>query len=116
LILDSWLDTSTLTENNNPEKVCQKGFDFPLGGLLFPTGHIQLNQENYRGKNRVYEFFVVRAAVGRSYSLSVKNMDKVREKRKLPQGFDSVYLLYEDDDEESQDFKHDYIIFDNSQV
>jgi len=90
LFLDSWIDTSTLTDNNNPEKVCQRGFDFPLGGLLFPTGHIQLNQENYRGKNKVFEFFVVRAAVGRSYSLSVKNTDKIREKRKLPQGFDSV--------------------------
>lgn len=58
----------------------------------------------------------MRVAVGRPYSLSIKNKNSIKEKKKLPQGFDSVYLLYDNEDEDSQVFKHDYLVFDNSQV
>jgi len=115
LILDSWLDINRLNESNSPDKVCQRGFEFSSGGLIFPTGHITLDQDNYKTKNRVHELFVVRAAVGRPYSVAQKNLDRIRDKRKLPQGFDSVYILYEDEDE-PQVYKNDYIIYENSQV
>ena len=59
--------------------------------------------------------FVVRAAVGRPYSVAQKNLDRIKDKTKLPQGFDSVYILYEDE-EEPQVYKNDYVIFENAQV
>jgi len=46
----------------------------------------------------------------------MKSGNMIKEKKKLPYGFDSVYLIHDEDDEESKVFKHDYIIFDNSQV
>lgn len=115
--MDSWLDTTLLDDNNRPEKVCQRGFDFPAGGLLFPTGHLSVNQDNYSGKNKIYEFFLLRVAVGKPYCISVKSGNMIKERKKLPFGFDSVYLIHdEDEDEEAKAFKHDYVIFDNAQV
>ena len=116
LTLESWLETSSLDENNRPEKVCQKGFDFPPGGLLFPTGHLTPNEDLYQAKNKIHELFFLKVAIGRSYCVSLKNGNLIKDKKKLPYSFDSVYLMHDDEEEGSKLFKHDYIIFDNSQV
>lgn len=65
LYLDSWLETNKLEDNSRIEKVCQKGFEFPQGGLLFPTGYIKLTDTNM-GK-KTYEMLNLKLAVGRSY-------------------------------------------------
>lgn len=113
LTLDCWLETNVLDENNRLEKVCLKGFDFPAGGLLFPTGQIKLGDSQF-GKNKVYEFLLLRIAVGKSYCIPASNTNK--DKYKLPYGFDSIYLYNEDSGDADSAFRHDYILFDNSQV
>lgn len=40
----------------------------------------------------------------------------VKEKKKLPFGFDSVYLIHDEEDTDEKVFKHDYVIFENQQV
>lgn len=102
-----------LDENNRLEKICFKGFDFASGGLLFPTGQIKLN-DNQFGKNKIYEFLLLKIAVGKSYCLPSKTTNK--DKVKLPYGFDSIYLYNEDQSNVEDSFKNDYILFDNSQV
>ena len=97
LTLDCWLETNVLDENNRLEKVCLKGFDFPAGGLLFPTGQIKLGDSQF-GKNKV----------------PASNTNK--DKYKLPYGFDSIYLFNEDTGDVENAFKNDYILFDNAQV
>ena len=42
LILDSWLESKVLDENNNVEKICQRGLQFAKQGLCFPTGIITI--------------------------------------------------------------------------
>lgn len=54
------------------EKVCSKGFEFPPSGLMFPTGHIKLAEGNI-GRGRIYEFFLLKIAVGKSYCLPSKS-------------------------------------------
>lgn len=61
LVLDSWLESAYLDENNRVEKVCSKGFEFPPSGLLFPTGHIKLSEGN-TGRGKVYESFLLKIA------------------------------------------------------
>lgn len=79
LVLDSWLESTALDENNRMEKVCSKGFEFPPQGLKFPTGHIKL-QENIQ-PNRVYELLLMKVAVGKSYCLPDKS--SMKDKYKL---------------------------------
>lgn len=40
----------------------------------------------------------------------------MKDKYKLIQGFDSIYLFNEDEDPMTGIFKHDYILFDNAKV
>lgn len=102
------------------EKVCAKGFEFPPQGLKFPTGHIKI-QENIQ-PSRIYEFLLLKIAgkqmfwakVGKSYCLPDKS--SMKDKYKLIQGFDSIYLFNEDEDPMTGIFKHDYILFDNGKV
>ncbi|CAK72944.1 unnamed protein product (macronuclear) [Paramecium tetraurelia] len=112
LTLDSWLEISLLDENNRMEKVCTKGFEFPQTGLRFPTGHIKL-QDNIQ-PGRVYELLLLKIAVGKSYCLPDKT--SMKDKYKLIQGFDSIYLYNEDEDSMTGTFKHDYVLFDNGRV
>lgn len=58
LVLDSWVETASLDENNRMEKVCSKGFEFPPHGLKFPTGHIKLSESIQSG--RLYEFVLLK--------------------------------------------------------
>lgn len=61
LVLDSWLESANLDENNRVEKVCSKGFEFPQNGLLFPTGHIKLSEGSI-ARGKIYEFFLLKIA------------------------------------------------------
>lgn len=54
------------------------------------------------------------AKVGKSYCLPDKS--SMKDKYKLIQGFDSIYLFNEDEDPMTGIFKHDYILFDNGKV
>jgi hypothetical protein len=94
------------------ERICSRGFDFPANGLLFPTGHITLSQPFL--KNRTYEVLLVKLAVGKSYPLGSKKYAK--SKLRIPYGFDSIYIYNEEEDNTVEQFKHDYILFDNEQV
>ncbi|KAM3142405.1 hypothetical protein pb186bvf_005562 [Paramecium bursaria] len=112
LVLDSWMETQALDENNRIEKVCQKGFEFPPSGLKFPTGHIRLQDQIQR--NKTYQMILSRIAVGKSYCLPDKTA--MKDKYKLIQGFESIYLFNEDEDPMTGVFKHDYVLFENSRV
>lgn len=114
-MLDSWVEKNLLEESLRFEKICQKGFEFNGKGLVFPTGHIKLT-DNSLGKKKVYEALLLKICVGKSYCLPAKS--DYKENYKLPYGFDSIYF-YNEDEESSQGqgiFRHNYMIFDNSQV
>jgi hypothetical protein len=58
----------------------------------------------------------LKICVGKSYCLPAKSI--LKDNYKLPSGFDSIYF-YNEEDEESQQinvFRHDYMIFDNQYV
>ena len=40
----------------------------------------------------------------------------MKDKYKLIQGFDSIYLYNEDEDSMTGTFRHDYVLFENSKV
>lgn len=52
--------------------------------------------------------------VGKSYCLPSKS--SLKDKYKLPFGFDSIYLYNEDEDPMTGIFKHDYVLFENARV
>ena len=64
LVLDSWLDTSVLIEENRIEDVCTRGFKCPTGGLLFAVGAAKTSAPLSYGCT--YEFLLVKLGVGRA--------------------------------------------------
>ncbi len=48
--------------------------------------------------------------------MSLKSGNMIKNKKNLPYGFDSVYIMRSEDEEDSKLYKHDYILFDNTQV
>ena len=108
-MLDSWLDTRTL-EDTKLENVCTKGFDVPVGGITLPTGQVRLKENDFV-ENKKYEFLLCKVSVGVAFCVT-RNTDV--EKLTLPPEYDSIYLYDENDD--SHQFKHDYVIFKTGQV
>lgn len=111
LVLDSWIDTTMLSEENRVEEVCNRGFKCPQSGLVFSTGSIKFNNGPL-AYNRTYEFLLVKVGIGKSYSINVENIENGRIQ--VPKGYDSIYLFNPSND--SNSYNHNYIIFDSSQV
>lgn len=118
LTLDSWLETALLDQGNKLEKVLTKGFDFPSSGLMFPTGHLTLSESTYVSA-KLIEVMLCKVSVGKSYCVNAKNFSTgmFNSKSSLPPGFESIYLYVDEEGlEETQVYRHDFIIFDNTQV
>eukprot|EP00825_Cyclidium_porcatum_P032309 TRINITY_DN3461_c0_g2_i2.p1 TRINITY_DN3461_c0_g2~~TRINITY_DN3461_c0_g2_i2.p1 ORF type:complete len:495 (-),score=76.17 TRINITY_DN3461_c0_g2_i2:559-2013(-) len=80
----------------------------------FPTGYIQIDQ-NQMQKSQTFEILYLKIAVGKSFCIPKTQENRV-DNFKLPFGFDSIYYYVEDEDQSSNLFRHDYVIFDNAQV
>ncbi|CAG9322258.1 unnamed protein product [Blepharisma stoltei] len=111
LVLDSWIDTSSLDENNRLEDVCSKGFKCPPGGVYFRIGNVQL-ANGPLAYNKTYEFLLVKVGIGKSYSINAATVES--DSLQVPRGYDSIYL-YNPSSEESS-YNHNYGIFDPSQL
>lgn len=111
-MLESFLDTSMLDDDNNLERICSQGFNFPEHGLVFPVGSIPFNLK----KNKGYEILVCKVGVGKSYCISADQHKN--QQMKLPKGFDSLYIYNSPDGDAKnpRQFKNDYMIYDNAQV
>lgn len=107
-MLDSFKETLSLDENNRIEKVCQKGFEFSGQGLRFSAGYTQITPT----AGRTYMFLLSKIAVGKSFCVPLKTVEK--EKVRLPEGFDSIYVYNED--QRPDIFRHEYILFDTLQA
>ena len=83
----------------------------PSNGIKFSSGHVKVQEQLQPGK--LYQFLFSKIAVGKSYCLPDNT---TKDKYKLVQGFDSVYLYNEDEDPMSGVFKHDYVMFESGRV
>lgn len=110
LVLDSWLDTSVLIEENRIEDVCTRGFKCPQGGLLFAVGAAKTSAPLSYGCT--YEFLLVKLGVGRAYNVNVESIDE-KNRLQIPPNYDSVYLFYPQEEESS--YQHNYVIYDPAQ-
>lgn len=114
LTITSFIDTVSLDKSSSIDKIIKEGFDFPPEGKMFSTGFFKLEKPH----SAVYRILLCKVAVGKSLCLPVKtsHIENLKiTKKDLDSVFDSIYLKYEDDEENSV-FKYDYIVFDNAQV
>ncbi len=115
-MVDSWIETSFLDDNNSLENIVEKGFEFTSSGLVFPTGHITLTNQD---KSGTQELLLARIAVGKPLCVKANEGGPINDKRFLPPGFDSVYLVQDPTYKPFHDdayFKHDYVLYENHQV
>jgi CRISPR/Cas system CSM-associated protein Csm2 small subunit len=108
LVLDSWVDTSKLNEDNRIEEICGKGFNIPSAGLVFSVG--SLKADSSLSFNRTYEFMLVKVAVGKSYTISLDSIENT--KISAPKGYDSVYLY----NHSPNSYNHNYLLTESSQI
>ncbi|OMJ66336.1 hypothetical protein SteCoe_36843 [Stentor coeruleus] len=106
--LDSWVDTSKLNEDNRIEEICGRGFSIPSAGLVFSVGSLKTDVPLAFG--RTYEFMMVKAAVGRSFTINLDSIDS--GKLSQPKGFDSVYLH----NNSPNTYNHNYLLYESAQI
>eukprot|EP01006_Ploeotia_vitrea_P017777 TRINITY_DN49012_c0_g2_i1.p1 TRINITY_DN49012_c0_g2~~TRINITY_DN49012_c0_g2_i1.p1 ORF type:complete len:507 (+),score=25.73 TRINITY_DN49012_c0_g2_i1:74-1594(+) len=129
-ILDSFLNSRELSENNSTQNVIARGgrvaFTPEEPQVLFSTGNIRLPAEirdqspgGNRAARQVHEFLYCRIAVGHALVLERSKLHS--QAQGLPAGFDSIkiYQTEEEDaiEEPSPDFYyHEYMLGDESKV
>jgi len=141
LVLDAWVDATTLGEQNAVQSVFSRGFKFPASGagMGFTHGNCHLGGGGGGGGGAAqaaaaaggaHQFLYTQIGVGRSFV-----MDDPAAKKVLPPGYDSIYIqrnLDRDGDgkfsmEEyaaaashdargAQDYEHEYMLLDPTQV
>ena len=114
LTISSFVDINSLDRSTNIDQVVTRGFHFPPEGKMFSTGFFKLEKPH----SAVYRILMCKVAVGKSLCLPVKTslIENLKITRQdLDEAFDSIYLKYEDDEENSV-FKYDYIVYKNDQV
>jgi hypothetical protein len=62
-LLESFLSTEKLTDQNKLEKICQKGFDLPEEGMSFNVGYKKINMKNRTNFSVIF----CKLSVGKSY-------------------------------------------------
>lgn len=67
IVLESFLETDKLIDNNRLEKVVQKGFDINEDGMIFNVGYNR--HLDIRGQKE-FSFVMCKIAVGKSYCYS----------------------------------------------
>ena len=113
----SFVDVKSLDKTTTVEKIISEGFDIPKKGKIFSTGFFQLEQKE-QSSSGTYQVLLCKVAVGKSLCLRLKKNDNLSEMIKredMDPTFDSVYLMYEKDKDNSL-YKFDYVIFDRAQV
>ena len=135
LVLDAWVDATSLGEQNAVQSVFSRGFKFPASGagMGFTHGNCHLGGSDGSAApaaGGAHQFLYTQIGVGRSFV-----MDDPAAKKVLPPGYDSIYIqrnLDRDGDgkfsmEEyaaaashdargAQDYEHEYMLLDPTQV
>ncbi|KAL0228466.1 hypothetical protein RCL1_004609 [Eukaryota sp. TZLM3-RCL] len=81
LVLDSWVDTSLLSDDNSVNDILHRGFSVPPHGTRFTTGGVALPHSS--GVRR-YELLLCKVGVGRSFVVRDASL------RPVPPGYDSL--------------------------
>ncbi|KAG9391858.1 hypothetical protein J8273_6871 [Carpediemonas membranifera] len=89
MIVESWINTLTLDNENTVHDICQRGFKIGEKGLPITTGLMDLSQ---RAKNNRYEALLCQVATGKPYCVETEKNDPSNEKFTIPDGYDSVYV------------------------
>ena len=127
-MLDSWVDTSTLENENSVYNVCNRGFQFVQQGRVFQTGTIKLKYKDF--VKRKYEFILCKVGVGRAmpYTHPPKGGDENTPfPVEIPEGFDSLCVQRADADpsmnplgmgaeDAPPEFQYEYYVLDPAQV
>lgn len=111
LCLESWVDAAKLSKMNHLQDVCSRGFHMPESGkgLTFHTGKIHIDHPP--AENGQYSFLLCKIGVGKSFVL-----DDPNDKQELPEGYDSFYVHKPEENSQTDDYHHEYIIPEASQV
>jgi hypothetical protein len=128
LCLDSWVDATSLSEQNSVQNVFSRGFKFPSSGegMGFASGNLQLDPAN----GGAHQFLYCHMGTGRSYV-----MDDSVGKKIIPPSYDSIYVQqnldrdgdgkfsmeeYEaaatHDQRSPAEYAHNYVLLDPTQV
>lgn len=109
LELPSWVDVDALPAINPVQDVCTRGFRAPDdgSGLSFASGVINLSGVADR---RDHQFLLCRVLVGRAFAL----LDPAAPRR-VPEGYDSLYIHHEENDDPSAHYRHEYVVLDPAQ-
>eukprot|EP01138_Halocafeteria_seosinensis_P011214 gb/GECG01011455.1/.p1 GENE.gb/GECG01011455.1/~~gb/GECG01011455.1/.p1 ORF type:complete len:970 (+),score=148.53 gb/GECG01011455.1/:1-2910(+) len=111
MCLESWVDAAKLSKTNHVQEVCSRGFHTPETGkgLTFRTGKIRIDHPP--AENGQYQFVLCKVGVGKSFVL-----DDPEESQELPEGYDSYYVHRPEENTRTDDYQHEYIIPDSTQV
>lgn len=108
--MDKMDKADQLSGANRIERVCQKGFEFPVNetGIEFTMGQIDIDPK----QKSEYELLMVKICPKKSYPCYEKNFDK--ESMRCPNGFESIY--YTDRNEENHLYRHRFQLYKKNQV
>ncbi|GIQ87421.1 hypothetical protein KIPB_009457 [Kipferlia bialata] len=97
MVVDSWLNTMSLTDDNSVQTACERGFKVGPEGFLIATGSLSLESQRPRQRN-MYEFLLCRVGLGRSL-VRDEMPDRAAAKRTgeavIPETYDSLYIHQE---------------------
>lgn len=111
-VIYSFVDTVDLDKNTSINTIVNQGFPIGPEGMIFSTGLLKLEKSGAS----TYKVILCKVAVGRSLCYPVQEEDEKVLKGRMEKGaFDSIYLK-QDDYERSSFYKHEYKVFDSTQV
>ena len=124
VVLDSWVYTPALPEDNSVQQIAAHGGRFriadPSQGALFTCGAIRLHpdehgdeysQRNRPGGAMQLEFLHIRLCTGQSFPMERGQIGK----HSVPDGYQSI-KVHNEDDNDPHGFYHEYIVNKESRV
>ena len=125
VVLDSWVYTPALPEDNTVQQIANHGGRFRIGdpskGAQFSSGAIRLHADEhgdeYAQRNRPpgsmqLEFLHLRLCTGQSFLMERENIGK----HTVPQGYDSIKIHTPGTDGDPHNFYQEYIVNQEARV
>lgn len=113
-VLDSWVKSSDLPEQNSVHNIVGHGGRFRITdadkGAIFGVGTISLDEVLSSGPMH-FEFVHFRVAVGRSFVVDPQQVGV----HGIPAGYDSI-IIHKPFDEDPTKYAHEYILNDESRI
>eukprot|EP00833_Pecoramyces_ruminatium_P010462 jgi/Orpsp1_1/1184494/evm.model.c7180000089744.1 len=118
LTLNSWVDSCNLIGKNSEDNIFKEGFKFSSSesGMKFSVGHIKYIPSKDDNEESIKKILLCRIGVGRAYATKESDLTTTE----LPDGYDSYYIIKDDENIDKQDdendYYHEYYITESAQI